>query len=142
MVPAVSDANRYAIDGAMCVCRTDDGGQTWQQFRSGLPQHHAYHLVYRHGLALAPATGGERTLAMASTTGGVWISDDAGEAWSTLDASLPPVAAVTWACSRGRVARAGAHATGRLTTLIREPPSDCGTQHRWQLRLIGGLRQR
>ena len=88
---------RYAIDGAMCVCRTDDGGQTWQQFRAGLPQNHAYHLVYRHGLALAPATGSERVLAMASTTGGVWISEDAGETWSTLDASLPPVAAVAWA---------------------------------------------
>ena len=100
VAPAVSDANRYAIDGALCVCRTDDGGQTWQQFRSGLPQNHAYHLVYRHGLALAPATGSERVLAMASTTGGVWISADAGESWTTLDASLPPVAAVGW-CGAG-----------------------------------------
>ncbi|MBL8309726.1 MAG: exo-alpha-sialidase [Burkholderiales bacterium] len=97
VVPAVSDANRYAIDGAMCVCRTDDGGKSWQQLRSGLPQRHAYHLVYRHGLALAPTTRSERVLAMASTTGGVWISEDAGDHWQTLDAALPPVAAVGWA---------------------------------------------
>lgn len=97
VAPAVSDTHRYAIDGALCVCRTDDGGQTWQQLRSGLPQRHAYHLVYRHGLALAPTAGSERVLAMASTTGGVWISEDAGDNWAALGASLPPVAAVGWA---------------------------------------------
>lgn len=97
VAPALSDMVRYAVDGAMCVARTDDGGKTWQQFRNGLPQSHAYHLVYRHGLALAPTSGDARTLAMASTTGGAWVSEDAGESWIAIDAALPPVAAVKWA---------------------------------------------
>jgi hypothetical protein len=94
VVPAAADTHRYAVDGAMCVARTDDGGQSWQVFRNGLPQQHAYHLVYRHGLALSPD---QRTLAMASTTGGAWFSEDAGESWQTLGAALPPVAALSWA---------------------------------------------
>ena len=94
VVPARADTHRYAVDGAMCVMRTDDGGKTWQAFRNGLPQTHAYHLVYRHGLALA---ADRKTMAMASTTGGAWVSEDAGENWVTLAAQLPPVAAVAWA---------------------------------------------
>ena len=90
-VPAQADTHRYAIAGAMCVCRTDDGGKHWTAFRDGLPQSFAYHLVYRHGLALAPDG---RTMAMASTTGGAWLSEDAGESWTALGAQLPPVAAV------------------------------------------------
>ena len=94
VVPAQADTHRYAIAGAMCVMRTDDGGKSWTAFREGLPQTHAYHLVYRHGLALA---SDGRTMAMASTTGGAWISEDEGESWVALDAQLPPVAAVGWA---------------------------------------------
>ena len=94
VAPALADTHRYAVDGAMCVMRTDDGGKTWRAFRSGLPQSHAYDLVYRHGLALAPD---RKTMAMASTTGNAWLSEDAGENWVALNAQLPPVAAVAWA---------------------------------------------
>lgn len=88
VVPAAADSQRYATDGAMHVARTDDGGRSWRILRSGLPQTHAYDLVYRHGLALAPD---RRTLAIGSTSGGVWISADAGEHWASIDARLPPV---------------------------------------------------
>ena len=93
VVPACADIHRYATDGAMHVARTDDGGNTWQVFRKGLPQTHAYDLVYRHGLTV---TSDGRTLAMGSTTGGVWVSEDAGESWSTVDVRLPPIAALCW----------------------------------------------
>jgi photosystem II stability/assembly factor-like uncharacterized protein len=93
MIPTQADTHRYAHGGAMCVNRTDDGGQTWQTFRNGLPQSHAYHLIYRHGLALADDG---KTIAMASTTGGVWVSADAGESWRALDVALPLVSAVVW----------------------------------------------
>jgi hypothetical protein len=92
-VPTHADTHRYATDAAMCVARTDDAGKTWHLFRTGLPQSHAYHLIYRHGLALA---NDRRTLAIGSTTGGVWISENAGEAWKMLSSDLPPVAAVAW----------------------------------------------
>jgi photosystem II stability/assembly factor-like uncharacterized protein len=93
MVPTQADVIRAAPDGALCVNRTDDGGATWQTFRTGLPQSHAYHLIYRHNLALAPDG---HTLVMGSTTGGVWMSVDAGESWRTLPVSLPLVSAVVW----------------------------------------------
>lgn len=92
-VPAVSDAKRYAVDAALCVMRTDDGGRTFQFFRAGLPQKQAWQLVYRHAL-IVDATG--RSLAMASTTGAVWTSDDAGEHWQALEGQFPPVAALAW----------------------------------------------
>ena len=78
----------------MAVTRTRDGGKTFQTLRSGLPQRHAYHLVYRHGLAVAP--DGE-TLAMGSTTGGLWASRDAGESWTALSGDLPPIFCVRFA---------------------------------------------
>ena len=60
----------------------------------GLPQRHAYDLVWRHALDV-DATG-ER-LAFGSTSGGLWISEDAGETWTAPEARLPPIAAVRFA---------------------------------------------
>jgi hypothetical protein len=31
---------------------------------------------------------------MASTTGGLWVSEDAGEHWDAVSATLPPIAAI------------------------------------------------
>lgn len=92
-VPAQADTHRYPLDGKMVVNRTDDGGKTFKTFSDGLPQQDAYHLVYRHSLELAPD---RQTLAMSSTTGGLWISADAGEHWHCVSKDLPPVAALGW----------------------------------------------
>ena len=92
-VPAQADTHRFAVNGKMVVTRTDDGGQSFQAFGAGLPARHAYHLVYRHGLGVS-ADG--RSLAMASTTGGLWVSGDAGEHWQEVSNDLPPVAALEW----------------------------------------------
>ena len=90
-VPARSDAIRIPVDGKMVVTRTDDGGASFTAFGQGLPQDHACHLVYRHALDVG---GDGRTLAMASTTGGLWVSGDAGETWQAVSRDLPPVAAL------------------------------------------------
>ena len=82
---------RVPRDGALAVTRTRDGGKTWESLRAGLPQRDAYDLVYRHGLDV-DATGTQ--LAMGSTTGSLWVSDNAGEAWPLVNAHLPPVYAV------------------------------------------------
>jgi photosystem II stability/assembly factor-like uncharacterized protein len=87
-VPGVKDELRVACDGALCVMRTRDGGRSFEPLRTGLPQTHAYHLVYRHCLDV---TGDGRTLAFGSTTGSVWISEDGGDSWSRLSAELPPI---------------------------------------------------
>ena len=93
-VPAQKDERRVPVDGQLVVTRTRDGGASFEVLRRGLPQQQAYDLVYRHGLALDAR--GER-LAFGSTTGGVWTSDDQGDAWQALDARLPPVHAITFA---------------------------------------------
>lgn len=89
--PAISDELRVPKDGQLCVNRTRDGGKTFQTLREGLPQAHAYDLVYRHGLDVD--ADGEQ-LVMGSTTGGVWTSADGGDTWAAIPARLPPVYAV------------------------------------------------
>jgi len=91
LVPAIKDELRIPRDGAMYVHRTRDGGATWQSLRDGLPQNDAFDLVYRHGLDV-DATGGQ--LAMGSTTGALWVSDDGGDSWWLINAHLPPIYAV------------------------------------------------
>jgi hypothetical protein len=90
-VPAHSDAQRMPADGRMVVTQTRDGGASFTAHGEGLPQQDAYHLVYRH--ALAASTDGS-TLAIGSTTGGLWISEDAGDSWQCLSRDLPPIAVV------------------------------------------------
>ena len=90
-VPGVSDEKRYPVDGRVVVNRTTDGGKTFETLTRGLPQSHAYDLVFRHALAV-DETGG--TLAFGSTTGSLWLSEDGGDSWQTVSTNLPPVYAV------------------------------------------------
>ena len=92
--PAHSDAQRMPVDGRMVVTETRDGGATFTAQGQGLPDRDAYHLVYRHGLACAPDG---RTLAIGSTTGGLWISEDGGTSWQCISRDLPPIAVVRFA---------------------------------------------
>jgi len=87
-VPAVKDEMRVPVDGKLVVSRTTDGGQSFDVLGDGLPDHHAYDLVYRHALDVHPT--GDR-LVMGSTTGSLWRTDDAGDHWHTVSANLPPV---------------------------------------------------
>nr|WP_157123333.1 exo-alpha-sialidase [Pandoraea vervacti] len=89
--PAQRDACRIPVDARLVVTRTRDGGQSFTSLSHGLPETPSYDLIYRHGLDI-DATG--RTLAMGSTTGALWVSNDAGEQWHSLSAHLPPIYAV------------------------------------------------
>jgi hypothetical protein len=93
-VPAVKDETRVPVDGKVAVAKTRDGGASVEVLRQGLPQRHAYDLVWRHALDVDGS--GER-LAMGSTSGGLWVSEDAGASWTTPPARLPPVACVRFA---------------------------------------------
>jgi hypothetical protein len=93
-VPGVKDECRVPVGGKLCVARTRDGGRTFEELREGLPQAHAYDLVYRH--ALDVDASGTR-LAMGSTTGNLWISEDGGERFVHVSAHLPPVYQVAFA---------------------------------------------
>lgn len=90
-VPEIKDERRIPRDGSLAVTRTRDGGKSFEGLRKGLPQTHAYDVVYRHALALSE--DGER-LAFGSTTGGLWVSESQGDAWSCVTHTLPPIYAV------------------------------------------------
>ena len=92
-VPGIKDEKRIPVDGALVVTRTRDGGKTFESLKQGLPQTHAYDLVFRHGLALDDSG---TKLAMGSTTGNVWVSENSGDAWKLVSGTLPPVHAVRW----------------------------------------------
>ena len=93
-VPAVKDECRVPVDGKLVVTRTRDGGKSFQVLSRGLPGANAYDLIYRHALDVDPS--GER-LAMGSTTGALWISEDAGDSWTTFSTHLPPIYQVRFA---------------------------------------------
>jgi hypothetical protein len=90
-VPGTSDEKRCPVDGRVVVTRTRDGGKTFDTITRGLPQQHAYDLVYRHALDV-DASG--NTLAFGSTTGSLWVSDNGGDSWQALSSNLPPIYAV------------------------------------------------
>jgi hypothetical protein len=92
-VPAIKDEKRIPVDGRLVVTRTRDGGQSFEVLNQGLPRRQAWDLVYRHGLAVDES--GNR-LAMGSTTGGLWVSENGGDNWQGIAVRLPPVYAVRW----------------------------------------------
>lgn len=90
-VPAIKDESRYPVDARFVVSRTRDGGQSCDVLTSGLPLEPSYDIVYRHGLAI-DATGD--TLAMGTTTGHLWVTENGGDHWHQVAGYLPPIYAV------------------------------------------------
>ena len=93
-VPEIKDEKRIPREGKLVVTRTRNGGKSFDILSNGLPQSHAYDVVYRHALALDEP--GDR-LALGSTTGGLWVSEDQGDSWTCVTHTLPPVYAVRFA---------------------------------------------
>jgi hypothetical protein len=90
-VPGVKDECRVPVDGRLVVARTRDGARSFDVLTEGLPQSHAYDLVYRHALAIDDS--GAR-LAMGSTTGHLWVSENGGDRWALAAGHLPPISCV------------------------------------------------
>jgi photosystem II stability/assembly factor-like uncharacterized protein len=89
LVPGTSDMQRMAIRGGLFVARTEDGGESWRELREGLPQEHAYDVVYRHAL-----NNSGDLLAFGTTTGNLYVSEDRGESWQSVAHNLPPIYSV------------------------------------------------
>jgi photosystem II stability/assembly factor-like uncharacterized protein len=89
VAPANSDTTRTAIKGALCICRTDDGGKSWKVQTKGLPQEGCFDIVYRHCLV----NSGD-ALAFGTTTGNLFFSPDRGESWQTINNYLPMIYSV------------------------------------------------
>ena len=93
-VPEIKDEKRIPVGGKLVLTRTRDGAKSFQVLSNGLPQVHAYDVVYRHALAIDDT--GER-LAFGSTTGGLWVSENQGDSWACVSHTLPPIYAVRFA---------------------------------------------
>lgn len=92
-VPAVKDECRVPVDRQLVVIRTTNGGESFEILRDGLPQDDCFDLVFRHSLDVD--TTGDR-LVMASSTGGLWVSETRGDTWHCVSQSLPQVYCVRW----------------------------------------------
>jgi photosystem II stability/assembly factor-like uncharacterized protein len=89
VIPAQSDELRIPHDLALCVCRTDDAGQTWQPLCKGLPQKHCFDIVFRHAFDRMGSI-----LAFGTTTGNLYISENDGDNWQLLSGNLPRIDSV------------------------------------------------
>jgi hypothetical protein len=54
-VPEIKDEKRIPRDGRVVVTRTHDGAKSFDILANGLPQEHAYDVVYRHAMAIGRA---------------------------------------------------------------------------------------
>jgi len=93
-VPALKDEKRIPVDGKVVLVRTRDGGKTFDTLSNGLPQEHAYDIVYRHCLDVDAS--GEHLL-FGSTTGNLWHSANQGDSWQIISQNLPPIYHVQFA---------------------------------------------
>ncbi|MBL7813852.1 MAG: exo-alpha-sialidase [Saprospiraceae bacterium] len=89
VIPAKSDELRVPHDLALCVCRTEDGGQTWRQLRNGLPQNHIFDIVFRHSFHNLGDI-----LAFGTTTGNLYLSENGGDDWQCLSNYLARIDSV------------------------------------------------
>lgn len=92
LVPGRSDQQRMTVGAGLFVARTQDGGQSWEHLREGLPQERAHDIVYRHSLDIK----GDM-LAFGSTTGNLYFSADRGNSWHTVSNNFPPIYSVRFA---------------------------------------------
>ncbi len=90
-IPGIKDELRIPVDGRLVVTRTRDGGDSFEVLDHGLPQEHAYDIVYRHALDV-DETG--KCLMFGTTTGSLFVSEDGGDSWKCANHHLPPVYAV------------------------------------------------
>ena len=96
-VPGIKDETRIPVGGRLVVTRTRDGGASFTALTSGLPNEHAYDVVWRHALAIDDS--GDQ-LAFGSTTGNLWVSENQGDHWMCVSNTLPPIHAIRFVPSR------------------------------------------
>jgi len=89
----IADATaRWPVDGKARVCRTDDGGATWQQLGEGTLPDAYFTAVMRD--AMCADTLDPVGLYFGGRNGAVWASADEGRTWAEVHKDLPDVLVV------------------------------------------------
>lgn len=85
-------AGRFPPDASAAVWRSEDGGESWQDMRSGLPQEACFFTVLRQAM-----TGDKQDPAgvyFGTNTGSIFASLDEGQQWQEIARHLPTILAV------------------------------------------------
>jgi hypothetical protein len=90
VAPLTADENRVPVDGHLAVYRSNDDGDTWRKSGSGWPGGGQFNGVLRNAMAVDSRGG----IAVGTTGGSVFSSDDDGESWNQIPISLPRILAV------------------------------------------------
>ncbi len=85
-------AGRFPPEAAAAVWRSRDGGQSWQDLRTGLPQTACYFTVLRQ--AMGGDTRDPAGLYFGTNSGSVFSSTDEGDTWDEIARHLPTILAV------------------------------------------------
>lgn len=95
VVPLVADRERVPPGGRLRLHRTRDGGRTWAEVGSGLPDG-AWTAVLRDAACVVPSADGSggSLLAVGTRDGCVYVSTDDGETVSLVASHLPDVLCV------------------------------------------------
>jgi hypothetical protein len=94
VIPAESDESRIPANLQLQVCKTVDGGKTWQSKSEGLVQSFAFDLVLRHAFVKQ-----NTFLAFGTTNGNLYYSTDESEIWQSLNQNLAPINSLSIALS-------------------------------------------
>jgi photosystem II stability/assembly factor-like uncharacterized protein len=93
LIPLTADTDRVTPNARVGVYETRDGGATWTERGSGLPDEHAYLTILREAFDWS-GEGDALELYFGATSGDLFGSGDAGETWHTVATRLPPVLSV------------------------------------------------
>lgn len=86
VIPAQGDEQRIPVDFKLTLCKTMDGGDTWQSIHEGLPDPPSFDLVLRHAFVRKG-----NVLAFGTNNGNLYVSKNAGTSWRTLSQNLATV---------------------------------------------------
>ncbi|KIC39309.1 WD40/YVTN/BNR-like repeat-containing protein [Leisingera sp. ANG-M7] len=89
-------AGRFPPEASAAVWKSNDGGETWEAKREGLPQGACFFTVLRQAMATDANAG----VYFGTNSGSVFASFDAGESWSEIARHLPTILSVeTFSCT-------------------------------------------